>query len=56
MTSIISLQLGGTHLWINFLVVENLDESDQLILGRDLVRKFDVTIDLSDGLLRIKDP
>ena len=37
-------------------MVENLDESDQIILGRDFVRKFDVTIDLNDGLIRIKDP
>ena len=42
---------------MSFLVVENLDESDQLILLRDdFVRNFDVTIDLNDGLLRIKDP
>ena len=26
------------------------------ILGRDFVRHFDVTIDLNDGLIRIKDP
>ena len=37
-------------------MAENLDESDQFILGRDFVRKFDVTIDLNDGLIRIKDP
>ena len=54
-TPIISLQLGGRHLWMSFLVVENLDESDQFILGRDFVRNFDVTIDLNDGLIRIKD-
>ena len=55
-TPIISLQLGGRHLWMSFLVVEKLDESDQFILGRDFVRNFDVTIDLNDGLIRIKDP
>ena len=55
-TPIISLQLGGRHLWMSFLVVENLDESDQFILARDFVRNFDVTIDLNDGLIRIKDP
>ena len=55
-TPIISLQLGGRHLWMSFLVVENLDESDQFILGRDFVRNFDVTINLNDGLIRIKDP
>ena len=37
-------------------MVENLDESDQLILGRDFVCNFDVTIDLNHGLIRIKDP
>ena len=55
-TPIISLQLGRRHLWMSFLVVENLDESNQFLLGRDLVRNFDVTIDLNDGLIRIKDP
>ena len=55
-TPIISLQPGGKHLWMSFLVVENLDESDQFILRRDFVRNFDVTIDLNDGLIRIKDP
>ena len=61
-TSIISLQLGGRHLWMSSLVVENLDEfpgcreSNQFIIGRDFVRNSDVTIDLNDGLIRIKDP
>ena len=41
---------------MSFLAVENLDESDQLILDRDIVRNFDVTIDLNVGLIRIKDP
>ena len=53
---IISLQLGGRRLWMSFLVMEHLDESNQFILGRDFVRNFDVTIDLNDGLIRIKDP
>ena len=54
-TPIISLQLGGRHLWMSFLVIENLDESDQFILVRDFVRYFDVTFDLNYGLIRIKD-
>ena len=37
-------------------MVENLDETDQFILGRDFVRNFNVTIDLNDGLIKIKDP
>ena len=53
---IISLQLGGRHLRMSFLVVENVDESDQFILGRDFVRNFDVMIDLNDELIAIKDP
>ena len=40
---------------MSFLVVESLDESDQFILGRDFMRNFDVTVDLNDGLIRIKD-
>ena len=55
-TPIISLQLGGRHLWMSFLVVEKFGESDQVILGRDFVRNFDATIDLNDGLIRIKTP
>ena len=54
-TPIISLQQGGRRLWMSFLVVKNLDESDQFILRRDFVRCHDVTIDLNDGLIRIKD-
>ena len=53
---IMSLLLGGRHLWIIFLVVENLDESNQFILGLDFLRNFDVSIGLNDGLIRIKDP
>ena len=41
---------------MSFLVLESLDESDQFILGKDFVRNFDVTIDLNDGLIKIKDP
>ena len=41
---------------MSFLVVESLDESNQFILGKDFVRNFDLTVDLNDGLIRIKDP
>ena len=41
-TPIIALNLGERNFWMNFLVVENLDESDQFILGRDFIRNFDV--------------
>ena len=41
-TPIIALNLGERNFWMSFLVVENLDESDQFILGRDLIRNFDV--------------
>ena len=46
--------IGGCDHWMSFLVVENLDDSDQFILGRDLVRNFDVMIDLNNGLIRIR--
>ena len=45
--------LGGRHLWMSLLVVENLDESHQFILEWDFVRNIDVTIELNDGLIRI---
>ena len=50
------LHIGGRVLWMSFLVVENLDDSDQFILGRDFVRNFDVMIDLNNGLIRIQNP
>ena len=34
------------------LVVENLDESDQFISGRNFIRSFDVTIDLNNAMFR----
>ena len=39
---------------MSFLVVENLDESDQFILGRDFIRNFVVTIDLNNAMFRIR--
>ena len=55
-TPIIALNLEERNLWMSFLVVENLDESDQLILGRDITRNFDVTIDLNNAMFRIRNP
>ena len=55
-TPIIALNLGERNLWMSFLVVENLDESDQFILGRDFIRNFDVTIDLNNTMFRIRNP
>ena len=55
-TPIIILNLGERNLWMSFLVVENLDESDQFILGRDFIRNFDVTIDLNNAMFRIRNP
>ena len=48
--------MEGRDLWMSFLVVENLDDSEQFILGRDFVRNFDVMIDLNNGLMRIRNP
>ena len=55
-TPITFLHIGGRNLWMSFLVVEYLDDSDQFILGRDFDRNFDVMIDLNNGLLRIRSP
>ena len=45
--------MGGRDLWMSFLVEENLNDANQFILGRDIVRNFDVMIDLYNGLIRI---
>ena len=53
-TPITVLHMGGRDLWMSFLVVENLDDSDQFTLGRDFVKTFDVMIDLNNGVMRIR--
>ena len=55
-TPITVLYMGGRDIWMSFLVVENLDDADQFILGRDFVRNYDVMIDLNNGLIRIRNP
>ena len=55
-TSITVLHMGGENLWMSVLVVENLDNLDQFVFGRDSVRIFDVMIDLNKGLIRIRNP
>ena len=55
-TPITVLHMGGRDLRMSFLVVENLDDADQFILGRDFVRNFDLMIDLNKGLIRIRNP
>ena len=55
-TPITVLRIGGRNLWMSFLVVENLDDADKFILGRDFVRNIDVLIDLNNGLIRIRNP
>ena len=55
-TPIIVLSLGERNLWMSFLVVKNLDESDKFILGREFIKIFDVTIDLNNAMFRIRNP
>ena len=55
-SSIVALNLGDPNLWMSLLVVENLEESDQFLLGRDFIRNFDVTIDLNNARFRIRNP
>ena len=55
-TLIITLNLGERNLWMSFLLVENLDESHQFILGRDFIKNFDVTINLNKAMFRIRNP
>ena len=55
-TPITVLHMGGRDLWMSLLVVENLNDADQFILGRNFLRNFDVMIDLKNGLIRIRNP
>ena len=55
-TPITVLHMGGRDLWMSFLVVENLDDSDRFILGRDFIKNFDVMIDLNNGSIRMRNP
>ena len=55
-TPITVLHMERRDHWMSFLVVENLDDADQFILGRDFVRNFDVMIDLNNGLIIIRNP
>ena len=55
-TPITVFHMGGRDLWMRFLVVENLDDADQFIFGRDFVRNFDVMIDLNNVLIKIRSP
>ena len=55
-TPINALNRGECNLWMSFLVAENLDESNQFNLGRDFIRNFDVTIDQSNSMFRIRNP
>ena len=55
-TPILALNLGDCNLRMSFLVVENLHETDQFILGRDFIKNFDVTIALNNAMFRIRSP
>ena len=55
-TTIIALNMWNRNLWMSLLVVVNLDESDQFILGRDFIGNFDIMIDLINAKLRIRNP
>ena len=50
------LHMLGRNLWMSFFVVENLDDSDQFVFGRELVRNFYLMINLNKGLKRIRNP
>ena len=48
------LHMRRWNLWMSFLAVENLEDSDQFILG--FGRNFDVIIDLYNGVKRLRNP
>ena len=51
-----TISAGERNLCMSFLLVENLDESDQFILCKNLIRNFDVTIDLNNAMFKIRNP
>ena len=44
------------NLRMSFLAVENLEESEQFILGNDFIKNFDVTIELNNAMIRLRSP
>ena len=46
----------GRNLRIRFIVVQNLDDSVQFILGREFVKNINLTIDRNTGLSRVRNP
>ena len=55
-TALTVLHMGGPDLLMRLLVVENLDDSEQFILGRDFAGNFDLMIDLNISLISIRNP
>ena len=51
-----SRKFGKRNPRMSFLAVENLEESDQFILGNDFIRNFDVTIELNNAMIRFRSP
>ena len=51
-----SRKIGKRNLRMSFLAVENLEESDQFVLGNDFIRNFDVTIELNNAMIRFRNP
>ena len=48
-TPIIALNLGERNLWLSFPLVENLDESEQFILGRHLKTRYEMTENVKEN-------
>ena len=55
-TPITVFHMGGRDLWMSFLVVQNVDDADKLILGRDFVRTFDLNNGLNQDRRYVKKP
>ena len=53
-TQITTLNLVERNLWMSFLMMENLDKSDQINLDRDFIGNFGVTTDRNKVMLRIR--
>ena len=48
--------MGGRNLWMSYPVMENLNDSDELILGCDFDQNCAVMIRLNIGQIMIRNP
>jgi hypothetical protein len=55
LTDVIHFQFGWHTLGVKFIIVEDLG-TDDVILGRDFIRMYDVMLDLPRGKIQVRNP